>query len=284
MPKIKIVTDSTAFLEEEVLERYGIEVVPLYVNFADETIKDGSIDNATYFHKLMHSAEVPTTSQPSAGDFARVFERLINSDHEVVAILISSGISGTVESARAAAKMIAPARISVVDSLSTAGGLALLVLAAARAAQEGKDREEIRALLADLKGRLKVFFVPASLKFLKKGGRIGGAQALLGTLLQIKPLLYFSGGKIEVFDRVRTMKKALARLVNELPATSEGLELFLMNAESGANIQRLKELILQRLPGLPIKTYEISPVIATHVGPVAGLAFIRQTQNTVPGV
>lgn len=243
MSKIKIVTDTTAFLEEEVLERYGIKVVPLYVNFTEETIKDGSIDNATYFHKLMNSPEVPSTSQPSPGDFAKVFARLVEKGNEVVAILISSGISGTVESARTAAKMTAPAHISIVDSLSTSGGLALLVLAAARAAQEGKSREEITAMLENLKSKLKVFFVPESLKFLKKGGRIGGAQALLGTLLQIKPILYFSGGKIEVFDRVRTMKKALARLVHELPTTGEGLELFLLNAESGENIQRLKFIL-----------------------------------------
>lgn len=283
MPKVKIVTDTTAFLEKEALEQYGIEVVPLYVNFADETIKDGSIDNATYFYKLMNSSEVPSTSQPSSGDFAKVFEGLIKSGNEVVAILISSGISGTVESARVGAKMIDPSRIFVVDSLSTSGGLALLVLAAARAAQEGKNREEIMAMLENLKSRLKVFFVPESLKFLKKGGRIGGAQALLGTLLQIKPILYFSGGKIEVFDKVRTMKKALERLVHELPTTGEGLELFLLDAESQENVQKLEELILKRLPGLPIKIYEISPVIATHVGPVAGLAFIY-TKNTLPGV
>lgn len=277
MPQIKIITDTTAFLNKDILEQYDIGVVPLYVNFADGTIMDGTIDSAAFFHKLRKSSEIPSTSQPSPGDFAKVFERLIKKGKEIIAILISSGLSGTVESAKAAAKMVESSRISVVDSYSTSGGLALLVLAAARAAREGKSREEIVSMLEDLKGRLRVLFVPESLKYMKEGGRIGGAQALLGTLLQIKPVLFFLEGKIEVFDKVRTMKKALERMVKELPTTSEGLELFLLTAESQENTQKLGELIQKRLPGLPMEIYEISPVIATHVGPVVGLAFIQHT-------
>ena len=240
MTQIKIITDSTAFLDKEVLEKYDIEVVTLYVNFADETIVDGTIDSATFFHKLRNSSEIPSTSQPSPGDFVQVFERLIKEGKEIISILISSGISGTVESAKTAAKMVDPSRISVVDSLSTSGCLAFLVSAAAQAAQEGKNREEIVALLEDLKSRQQILFVPESLQYLKKGGRIGGAQALLGTLLQIKPVLFFSEGKIEVYDKVRTMKKALERLVNELPTTIAGLQLALLTAEAEENTRKLE--------------------------------------------
>ncbi len=277
MTQIRIITDSTAFLDKEVLEQYDIEVVPLYVNFADETIVDGTIDSATFFHKLRNSPEIPSTSQPSPGDFTQVFERLIKEGKEIISILISSGISGTVESAKTAAKMVDPSRISVVDSLSTSGGLAFLVSAAAQAAEEGKTREEIVNLLENLKNRLQVLFVPESLHYLKKGGRIGGAQALLGTLLQIKPVLFFSEGKIEVYDKVRTMKKALERLVGELPATSAGQQLALLTAEAEENTRKLEGLIRERFPDQPIIIYELSPVIATHVGPVVGLAFIRHT-------
>lgn len=278
MPHIKIITDSTAFLGKEVLEQYGIEEVSLYVNFKDGTVRDGAVDYTTYFQKLLNSSEIPSTSQPSSGDFVQIFEGLLKEGKEIIAVLISSGISGTVENARAAAKMVDPSRITVVDSYSTAGGLALLVMAAAKAAQEGKSREEIVTMLEDLKTRLRVLFVPESLKYLKKGGRIGGAQALLGTLLQIKPILFLSEGKIEVFDKVRTMKKALQRIVKELPTTSEGLELFILNAESQQNVQKLGELIQERFPGLPMKVHDVSPVIATHVGPVVGLAFLQYIQ------
>ena len=277
MGRIKIVTDSTAFLSEEVLKEHDIEVVPLYVNFAKETIVDGTIDSATFFHKIKSTAEIPSTSQPSPGDFARVFEKSIKEGREIIAILISSGISGTVESAKTAAKMVDPARISVVDSLSTSGGMALLIAMAVQAAQEGKTREGIVNLLEDLKSKLRVLFVPESLHYLKKGGRIGGAQALLGTLLQIKPILFFSEGKIEVYEKVRTMKKALEKLVDELPVTGEGLQVALLTAEAEENTRILKELIGKRFPDLSVTTYELSPVIATHVGPVVGLAFIQHT-------
>jgi DegV family protein with EDD domain len=277
MSQIKIVTDSTAFLEKDVLERYDIEVVPLHVNFTGESILDGTIDSAAFFDKLKKSSTIPSTSQPSPGDFARIFKESIEEGKEIIAILISSGISGTVESAKTAAKMVDPSRISIIDSLSTSGGLAFLVSAAAQAAEEGKAREKIVALLEDLKNKLQVLFVPESLHYLKKGGRIGGAQALLGTILQIKPILFFSEGKIEVYEKVRTMKKALQRLADELPPASAGLQVAILTAEAEESTRMLKELVRKRLPDQPIKIYELSPVIATHVGPVVGLVFIKHT-------
>jgi DegV family protein with EDD domain len=275
MSQIKIVTDSTAFIDKETLEKYGIEVVPLYVNFTDEMVVDGTIDNATFFEKIRKSQEIPFTSQPSPGDFVKVFERIVQEGNEIISIHISSGISGTVESANTAAKMVDEARISVFDSYSTSGGLAMLVIAAAQAVEEGKTREEIVAILNRLKSTLRVIFIPETLEYLKKGGRIGGAQALLGTLLQIKPVLCLQEGKIEPLDKVRTMKKALERIVNELPTTAEGLQVSVINAESQENLQKLVELIQERFPGIAINNYEISSVIATHTGPVVGLAFMQ---------
>ncbi len=222
MSKVAVVTDSTAYLEKEVLQRYSIEVVSLYVNFPDEVIVDGSIDSTSFFEKMKRSSQMPFTSQPSPGDFVNVFERLLQEGKEVVSIHISSGISGTVESAQTAAKMLEENKISIVDSQSTAAGLAMLVQEAAAAAEQGETRESIVQLAEDLKKRLQILFVPDTLEYLKKGGRIGGAQALLGTLLKIKPILSLSQGKIEVFDKVRTMKKAMERIVAELPDSTEG--------------------------------------------------------------
>ena len=140
MPLIKIVTDSTALIKEEILNKYGIEVVPLYVNFKDETIVDGTVENAAIFEKINKTQEIPSTSQPSPGDFVKVFEKIVQEGSEVISIHISSGISGTVESANTAAKMVDETRISVFDSYSTSAGLAMLVIAAAEAAEEGIKR------------------------------------------------------------------------------------------------------------------------------------------------
>lgn len=278
MSQIALVTDSTASLDQEKLEKHRIEVVPLYVNFPDEVLVDGSIDSAHFFKKVRASTKLPFTSQPSPGDFVKVYEKLIREEKEIISIHISAGISGTVESANSAAKMVDESRISVVDSQFTSAGLAMLVLAASRAAEEGKTREEIVALLEELKGKTQILFVPDTLEYLRKGGRIGGAQALLGTLLNIKPVLYFSGGRVEVFDKVRTMKKALQRIVEELPSDKEGLQLAILTAETSLkNISLLEKLLQERLPGIIIEECELSPVISIHAGPgVLGLAFMQQ--------
>ncbi|HHT46315.1 MAG TPA: DegV family protein [Firmicutes bacterium] len=277
MAQIALVTDSTAFIDREKIKKHKIEVVPLYVNFPDEVLEDGSIDNALFFKKLRSSPKLPFTSQPSPGDFVKVYERLVKEGKEIISIHISSGISGTVESANSAAKMVDPSRISVVDSLFTSGGLAMMVLNASSAIDEGKTREEIVELLEKMKRNTHILFVPNTLEYLKKGGRIGGAQALLGTLLNIKPVLYFSGGRVEVFDKVRTMKKALQRIVDELPSSAEGLQVGILTAEtSPEHIRMILALIEERLPGMMVEKYELSPVIGTHAGPgVLGLAYMQ---------
>lgn len=277
MAQIVLVTDSTAYITQERIEKYGIKVVPLYVNFPDEVLEDGSIDNALFFKKMRGSSKLPFTSQPSPGDFMKVYEKLIKEGKEIISIHISSGISGTVESANSAARMVDPARISVVDSQFTSAGLAMMVLYAARAVEEGKTREEIVAALEKLKSKIHILFVPDTLEYLRKGGRIGGAQALLGTLLNIKPVLYFNEGRIDVFDKVRTMKKALRRIVDELPYNTEGLQVGILIAEtSPVHLQMMEELLAERLPGMTVEKYELSPVISTHVGPgVLGLTFMQ---------
>jgi DegV family protein with EDD domain len=277
MTKIALVTDSTAFLDKETLEQYNIEVVPLYVNFENEVIVDGTVDNATFFEKMKNASKMPFTSQPSPGDFVKVYERLIQEGKEIISMHISSGISGTVESARNAAKIVDQSLISVVDSYSTSAGLAMMLTTASKALEEGSTREEVVAMMEEIKKNIRLLFVPHTLEYLKKGGRIGGAQALLGTLLNIKPILSLVNGKVEAFDKVRTMKKALQRIVDELPTSAEGLHLGMMIAEtSNEHIQLMDELIGERLPGLKYNKYELSPVIGTHSGPgVIGISFFQ---------
>ncbi len=274
---VRIVTDSTAFLDKETLEKYNIAVVPLYVNFEDEVIPDGSIPNAEFFEKMKRSAKLPFTSQPSPGDFAKVFEKIIEEDNDIVTIVISSGISGTYDSAINAAKAVDAKRIAVVDSILTSAGLARLVVEAAEAAAQGKTKEEIVALVEDKKRRLRIFFVPDTLEYLKKGGRIGGAQALLGTLLKVKPVLYLNNGKVDSYDKVRTMKKALERIVNEVPPTEGPFPVMLVHAEAGPTVETLARMVNERFPEAVITVHELSPVIGTHTGPgVVGICFYAQ--------
>jgi len=280
MAGVRIVTDSTAYIPKEVLEGHKIEIVPLYVNFPDEVIVDGSIPNAVFFEKVEKASKLPFTSQPSPGDFVKVYEAILNDGDDIVSIHISSGLSGTVESAAQAKKMLAVENISIIDSLITTTGLAILVLAAAKAAREGKSREEIVLMLEDMKAKLRTFFVPDTLEYLKKGGRIGGAQALLGTILQIKPVLTVRNedGKIDSFTKVRTMKKALERIVDELPKQASDVQyVAVLHAEAPETAVTLKSLLQGRLPDLEIETYELSPVIGTHTGPgVVGYSFVRK--------
>ena len=280
MPGVRIVTDSTAYIPKEMLEEYNIGIVPLYVNFPDEVIIDGSISSAVFFDKVKNSSKLPFTSQPSPGDFVKLYEGILNEGYEIISIHISSGLSGTVESASAAKKMLATEKISVVDSLITTSGQALLVLAAAKAGREGKSREEIVSMVEDMKPKSRTFFVPDTLEYLKKGGRIGGAQALLGTILQIKPVLTVRNddGKIDTITKVRTMKKALETIVGELPQDpSDVLCAAVLQAEAFETATALKALLQERLPGMELITYELSPVISTHTGPgVVGYSFVRK--------
>lgn len=277
MAPVRIVTDSTAFLEKETIDRYNISVVPLYVNFEHEVIMDGSIPNAVFFDKMKKSSKMPFTSQPSPGDFIKIFEKIINDGDDIVTIVISSGISGTYESAINAARAVDANRIAVVDSILTAGALAMLVKEAAEAAEQGKTKDEVVELIEDKKRRLRIFFIPDTLEYLKKGGRIGGAQALLGTLLKIKPVLYLTNGKVDTYDKVRTMKKAMERIVEEIPPAEGPFDITVVHAEAVDRANKMCDLIKDRFPEAVITINELSPVIGTHAGPgVVGICFYAQ--------
>ncbi|HOL16952.1 MAG TPA: DegV family protein, partial [Bacillota bacterium] len=190
MPDIALVTDSTAYLTAEEVEQNHITVIPLTVNFDDGYIDDGLVEAEDFFARVHRSQKMPFTSQPAVGQFAEAYQALLDQGKEIISIHISGKLSGTIESAGGAARMLDESRISLVDSEQTSAPLAYLVLAAAQWAAAGLSRQEIVARLEEEKTKIRTFFVPDTLEYLKKGGRIGGAAALLGTLLQIKPVLY----------------------------------------------------------------------------------------------
>jgi DegV family protein with EDD domain len=275
---IKIVTDSTAYLPESVVREHDLRVVPLCVHFGDKTYKEGvELSNEEFYARLKDAPLLPTTSQPSAGEFHEVFSELAADGHEIVTLTISSRLSGTWNSAMAAREMMPDAKISVVDSLSTSVGLQLMIEAALAAREAGASREEIVARIEEIKTKMHIFFVVDTLEYLAKGGRIGNAKAFLGTLLKVKPILVLKDGAIEPLEQVRSKRKAQARMVELVEECMAGdgaaacvaLTHALVPDETAALAQEIQQRLGCALP----RVADLGPVIGTHTGPgVVGVA------------
>lgn len=271
MTKIAILTDSTANIPLEWVEPYDLQVIPLKIHWGNETFLDGvDITPNEFYAQLSHSKSLPTTSQPSTQDFLQAFESLSEKADGIVVPLISSGISGTVGSAEAAARQFSRVPVEIVDTRVTSAGQALIVLAAARAAAQGKSLQEVRQAADDVIQRMHLFFAVDTLEYLHRGGRIGGASRYLGTVLNIKPILYFDlDGKLDALERARTKSKALQRLMAlaEEKANGHPLHLGVIHANSPQIAQEFREQITQHLQCEEIFILELSPVIGVHVGP-----------------
>jgi len=271
MAKIAIVTDSTANLPEVWVRQYDVRVIPLKIHWGDETYLDGvDITPNEFYLRLSHSKTLPTTSQPSEQDFLQAFESLVDQSDGIVVPLISSGISGTVASAKAAAREFSRLPVEIVDTHITSMGQVLIILAAARAAAKGKSLQEVRQAADEVVQRLHVFFAVDTLEYLHRGGRIGGASRYLGTALSIKPILFFNAeGKIDALERVRTKRKALQRLITlaEEQAKGQPVHAGIVHANAPQVAQEFREEVIQRLNCKEIFIVELSPVIGTHVGP-----------------
>lgn len=271
MRKIAIVTDSSAYLPKEYVKKNNIHVIPLRIHWDEETLLDGiDISPSQFYERLEKSTTIPSTSQPSAGDFIELFERLSQDHDAVIAPLISSGISGTVDSANLAIKTFNKIPVVVIDSLTTSAGLGMIVKAAVQAVAEGKNIEQIKHLSHEIIKTAKTFFVVDTLKYLHKGGRIGGASRFLGSALDIKPILFFDDqGKIDALEKVRTKRNAVERLLKlaEEHSKGENVIVSLMHANSLDDVIQLKEKVTKRIQCNEIDIYELSPVIGTHVGP-----------------
>lgn len=218
-------TDSTAYLPRRFREQYQVEVVSLLVNFESVSFPEEEIygDYDPFYARLSRASSLPTTSQPSIGDFLQAYERLGGSVDSIISIHITEGISGTVKSAQAAARMLPGLDITVIDSRKTSIGLYMVVEAAAQAVAAGLEKEEVLAIICYVVEHSLVLFTLDTLEYLRRGGRIGGAASLIGNLLQIKPILFFNPGKnniIDLYDKVRTREKALRRILEEMQKTA----------------------------------------------------------------
>jgi len=269
---IKIVTDSTAGIPEAMVREHDIRIIPLYVHFGEEAFKEGiDITNEQFYERLRTSASLPTTSQPSVGEFHEIFKELTDAGHEVLALTISSKLSGTWNSAMGALEMLPGAPISVVDSLSTSFGMYMLVESALGKIAAGATRQEVAVHLEELKGQLHILFVVDTLEYLAKGGRIGNARAFLGTLIKVKPLLVLENGVIEPCEQVRSKGKAVARMLEliEQRLAGKGAQAHVAIAHGMALDEALafrKEVVAQLGCAEP-PISEVGAVLGTHTGP-----------------
>jgi len=271
MSKIAIVTDSTAYLPKAFIDRHNIRVVPLKIHWDDTLFEDGiDIRPTDFYDRLATSSTIPTTSQPPVDEFLDIYEELAADHDGIIVPLISSGISGSVSSAKTAATMFSDVPVEVIDSLSTAAGLALVVKAIAQGVGDGKNLTSIKHLAEDVIHKLDLFFAVDTLEYLHKGGRIGGASRYFGAVLSIKPILYLDNqGKIDALEKVRTKKKVIERLIELAIEKAAGnpVHVGIMHANALEEAKYIQKQLVSQLECRESGLYEISPVIGTHVGP-----------------
>jgi len=271
--KVAIVTDSTAYLPEEQIKKHNISVTPLSVIWGEEVQQDGvDILPHQFYERLSTSKIMPTTSQVTPAVMHSTFQSLLDQGYDVLGIFISSKISGTVQSAMQSLDMLDGAKenVTIVDSLSTTMAMGWPVIATARAAQAGESLAECEKLAQQACKNSGVLFAVETLEFLHRGGRIGGAQALLGNVLNIKPILELQDGRIEPAGKVRTKKKAI-RHVLELAAerinNRTPLRIAVTHANAEADAATLLDLAQEQFNPIETLTSQLSPVIGTHAGP-----------------
>lgn len=281
MNRVRIVTDSTADLPKELVAKYEITVVPLKVIFnGEEAFRDGvDIETEEFYRRQVERRETSTTSQPTPVEFASVYSKLAAGGNSIISIHISSGMSGTYQSARMSKEMVSGADIEVIDSKVTSMGLGLIVLEAAREAGEGKSKDDILGRVNELISKTEVFFVVDTLEYLLRGGRIGKAQAFLGTILNIKPLLYLKDGLVQPYEKVRGKAKAIERLAQivEEKVGKQKIKCSLVHGMDPAGMEQLRQKVMSRLNCDEPVVSKLGAVVGTHVGPgVIGIIFISE--------
>ena len=271
---VKIVTDSTSDLPEEIAKELGVTVVPLSVFFGEQAYKDGvEITREQFFERLTSGNDVhPHTSQPSAEDFVAVYKELIGQGHEVVSVHVSDKMSGTMNSARLAQAEMPDAKIELVDTGLAALALGLVVKFTAEAANAGKSFDEVVAAAKEGAANTRCYFVPATLEFLQKGGRVGKASAIIGGLLAIKPILSVIEGEVHPFTKVRTESKAVAKLKEIATEGGPYAEVGIIHEGQSETAKALMEH-LKGLSDKPVVSGQIGAVVGVHTGPgVIGMA------------
>lgn len=275
---IKILTDSTADMSPSLWGHPHIEIIPLKVVTPQRTYLDRvDLDTHQFLDLLKNSPTLPTTSQPSAGEFCTKYEQMLKDGAEgILSIHISSKLSGTISSAHAALEEMGKVPVTVFDSLSTSIGLGILIQQAVKALDAGEPLAEVVKMLAFMRDGMAIGFVVDTLEYLHKGGRIGKAAALMGTVLNVKPVLTLTDGAIEPLDKARSKRKGLERAmtyVQDAIGTERPMVAGIAQLESMEDAQGVQQALLDRFNCKECFIAELSPVIGTHTGPgVVGIA------------
>jgi DegV family protein with EDD domain len=271
MAGVVIITDSTANLPDKFIHQYNITIVPLKVIWDGTSYDDGvDITPEDFYTRLERSQSMPSTSQVTVGEFKQVFEEFHSQGKEILAILLSSGISGTIDSAIQARESLPDAKIEIIDSLSTTMQLGFILLAGARCAQGGGSLDECKTAVEMARDNSGVVFAVDTLDFLHRGGRIGGGKRFLGTMLNIKPILTLHEGRVEALEQVRTRQRSLKRLVEivaERTRDKNNLRIGVSHANAWKDAEELMALASSQLDPVEKIIGDLSPVLGTHAGP-----------------
>lgn len=264
-----VVTDSTAYIPKELRDRLNIHMIPLSVIFGNETYEEEVEITAEAFYEEVKHKELPTTSQPSTGQFVELFEKLSADYDAVISIHLSSGISGTYQGAVTAGSMVEGIRAYPFDSEISCMVQGFYVIEAAEMAAAGKDPQDIMARLEEMKQTVRAYFMVDDLSHLQRGGRLSSAQALIGSLLQVKPLLHFQDKVIVPFEKIRTRKKAMKRIADLLGEAASGsgeYRAVIIHANREKEADEWKAELQKELPNVEFMIGYFGPVIGTHLG------------------
>ena len=268
--KTAVLTDSTAYLPDHLIEEKNIYVAPLSVTFGQDTYREFyDITTEEFYEKVKAEKDLPKTSQPSVSEFTTKYEEIAKEHDAVISVHLSSGISGTYQAAVSAGSMIEGVDVYPFDSEISALAQGFYVLRAADLAAEGKTPEEILQELRTMKENMNAYFMVDDLSHLARGGRLTGAQAMIGSLLQVKPLLYFKDKQIVPFEKIRTSKKAFKRMENLLKETADDAEevkAAIIHAQREDTAKRWRDELSEKYPNVEFEISYFGPVIGTHLG------------------
>lgn len=268
MSQVRIVTDSPSDIPPEICRELNIEVVPAVVVIDGRTYRDKiDLPASEFYRQLVQSKELPTTSQPPVGAFEEVYQRLLQETDQIISIHIPDTVSGTLEAARAAAARIDGAEIRVVNSTQVTMAEGWLVILAARAAQAGHSLAEILELVEQTIPRLRLVAVLDTLEYLRRGGRIGRAAAMMGTMLRVKPVIAYQNSELIPLENARTMRRALDRLIQQVAGWAPLEEVAVIHTAAPELADRVRERLAHLHPVERILIAEAGPVVGTHVGP-----------------
>jgi DegV family protein with EDD domain len=274
---VAVVTDSVAMLPEQLAHDLDIRVVPIILNFGDRSYRDGvDISRSEFYEILRTHEELPTTAAPSVGDFVEVYEEALTAAESVVAVHVARRLTSVYRSAEMAAASLGKGRVRVVDSRSATMAQGFVALAAARAARAGADLETAASRAEEVRSKVRFFAFLETLEYLRRGGRVGAAAALMGNAIQIKPIVHIVDGQVAPLARPRTRRKATQAMLNIMAAevADRPVHAAVLHADARTDADDLYERVTKGFNCLELHIAELTPVMGTHTGPgLLGLAY-----------